>query len=36
VIVVESDTEETKVIIVEDKTGEDTIIVVTPDITVDI
>jgi len=36
VIVVESDTEETKVIIVEDNTGEDTIIVVTPDITVDI
>jgi hypothetical protein len=36
VIVVESDTDETKVIIVEDKTGEDTIIVVTPDITVDI
>ena len=35
-IVVESDTDETKVIIVEDKTGEDTIIVVTPDITVDI
>jgi hypothetical protein len=36
VIVVESDTEETKVIVVEDSTGEDTIIVVTPDITADI